>query len=61
MDVPSDFAAPAMVSLGELMLNPIVHGTRADDVIVLNTRQFKFINLEYDGQGPGEFFPIDVV
>ncbi|PIK52391.1 hypothetical protein BSL78_10703 [Apostichopus japonicus] len=59
VDVPSDFAAPAMVSLGELMLNPIVHGTRADDVIVLNTRQFKFINLEYDGRGPAAYFWVD--
>ena len=46
-------STPLPVSLGTLGFNPRVHDVFADDVIVLNNRQIKLVNLDYDGNGPG--------
>lgn len=51
--VPSGFKSPEKISIGELGFSPRVHNTYAEDVIILNSRQFQFVNLVYDGQGPG--------
>lgn len=59
VDVPSTFVAPGVRSLGELGFPRRVHDVHADDVIVLNTRQIQFINLDYDGFGPAAFFWVD--
>ena len=47
-------STPAPVSLGTLGFNPRVHDVFAGDVIVLNSRQIKLVNLDYDGNGPGK-------
>ena len=51
---PTTVSIPAPVSLGTLGFTPYrVHNVFADEVIVLNTRQIQLVNLDYDGNGPG--------
>ncbi|XP_072047323.1 uncharacterized protein [Amphiura filiformis] len=53
---PIGFTAPAPVSLGTLGYSRRVHNVWADDVIILNHRQIKLVNLDYDGNGPDTYY-----
>ncbi|XP_072047321.1 protein Skeletor, isoforms B/C-like [Amphiura filiformis] len=52
---PTD-PAPVPKSLGTLGFPSPVHGVRAGDVIILNNRQIKLVNLDYDGNGPDAYY-----
>ena len=52
--IPSEFAAPAEVSLGPLGFTPRVHNVYARDVIIINDHQISLVELDYDGNGPGK-------
>lgn len=54
--IPMNFEPPAQKSIGELGFTPRVHRVHADDVIILNTKQIRFVNLDYDGFGPDAYF-----
>ncbi|XP_072042772.1 protein Skeletor, isoforms B/C-like [Amphiura filiformis] len=54
--IPSDFEAPAEVSLGSLGFTPRVHNVYARDVIIINDRQISLVELDYDGNGPDAFY-----
>ena len=46
--------APAEHDLGMLGTDPPAHDVTADRVVILNTKQIRIENLNYDGTAPGE-------
>ena len=55
VNILANFVAPAEHDLGMLGFDPPAHDVTADRVVILNTRQFRIENLNYDGTAPGEF------
>lgn len=53
---PDGFVAPAEQNLGALGFTPRVHDTYASAVVVVNAKQIRVENLEYDGLGPRAHF-----
>ena len=56
--ISADFEPPAELSLGQLGFRPRVHNVHARDVIIINNRQISLVELDYDGNGPGELLEI---
>ncbi|KAJ8025455.1 Protein Skeletor, isoforms B/C [Holothuria leucospilota] len=56
VNIPDNLVTPETKSLGSFGFSQRVHDVAADDVIILNSKQFKFINLDYDGRGPAAYF-----
>ena len=52
--ISADFEPPAELSLGPMGFLPRVHNVYARDVIIVNNRQISLVELDYDGNGPGE-------
>ncbi|XP_071502087.1 protein Skeletor, isoforms B/C-like [Diadema antillarum] len=57
--IDNSFTAPGEYSLGPLGFSPRVHGVRASDVIIVNSKQIRFEGLHYDGNGPDAYFWTD--
>nr|XP_054766285.1 protein Skeletor, isoforms B/C-like [Lytechinus pictus] len=57
--IESGFTPPAEYPLGELRGR--AHGVDADNVIILNSKEIRFVGLDYDGGGPDAYFWTDVV
>ncbi|XP_063964125.1 protein Skeletor, isoforms B/C-like [Lytechinus pictus] len=57
--IESGFIPPAEYPLGELRGQ--AHGVDADNVIILNSKEIRFVGLDYDGGGPDAYFWTDVV
>ena len=55
VNIPANFMAPAEHDLGMLGTDPPAHDVTADRVVILNTKQIRIENLNYDGTAPGEF------
>ncbi|KAJ8041500.1 HHIP-like protein 2 [Holothuria leucospilota] len=54
--IPVRFEPPEPFDIGELGFVPRVHNVHADNVIIENSKQFTFVNLDYDGSGPEAYF-----
>ncbi|XP_071827126.1 uncharacterized protein [Apostichopus japonicus] len=56
VSIPANLALPRAISLGVLGLTPIQHNIRADEVVIINSKQFRLENFSYDNTAPAVYF-----